>query len=74
MSRMTALQKARRKKQFRIEQNSTDLIVWRRIMRGILQNCSRMCKGLARNTKTEQMLRMRHIDSRSETFLLRKKV
>ena len=72
---MTALQKARRKRKFRIEQNSTDLIVWKRVRRGTLQNYGRICKGFARHTKTEQILRMRRIDTRRrETFFLRKKV
>ena len=72
---MTALQKARRKRKFRIEQNSTDLVVWKRVMRGALQNYGRICKGLARHTETEQILRLRCIDARrSETFFLRKKV
>ena len=44
-------------------------------MRGALQNYGRICKGLARHTETEQILRLRHIDARrSETFFLRKKV
>lgn len=33
-------------------------------MRGVLQNYGRIGKDLARSTKTEEILKMRHIDSR----------